>query len=134
MMRGGGGCFLGSNPKPPSSSAETKRCVRFPTRSLPFSGEYAVLGLTPLASKSDVKQAYRRLALKYHPDVTKGDNAQEKQHLFQEIKSAYESLMDRFKVEEELQTTEGDDEYDDWEEWMGFEGGMPVIPVTYNPY
>lgn len=33
--------------------------------------------------------------------------------------------------EDELQTMKDFDEYDDWEEWMGFEGGIPVI---YNPF
>ncbi|KAL5704131.1 hypothetical protein ACHQM5_022603 [Ranunculus cassubicifolius] len=114
---------------PPSSSNKNGRCATFPVRSsMPVSDEFAVLGLTPFASKSDVKHAYKRLALKYHPDVIKEDNGQEKQEVFREIKSAYESLMEKFEVEE-LQTTEY--EYDDeWEEWMGFEGGVPIVYNT----
>lgn len=93
-----------------------------------FTTHYAVLGLTPFASKSDVKQAYKSLALKYHPDVYKGEDSPAKP--FTEIKSAYECLMQKFD-EDELQTGKDFDEYDDWEEWMGFEGGVPVI---YNPF
>lgn len=51
---------------------------------------FTLLGLTPLASKSDVKQAYRRLALRYHPDVYKTQDCLVKEKAFREIKSAYE--------------------------------------------
>ncbi|KAF9608528.1 hypothetical protein IFM89_009894 [Coptis chinensis] len=110
-----------------SNNKKFERGISFQTRSLPISDAFAVLGLTPFASKSDVKHAYKRLALKFHPDVIKEDNVNEKQKTFKEIKSAYESLMEKFEVEEELLTTDGYDEYDEWDEWMGFEGGIPVI-------
>ncbi|PIA47193.1 hypothetical protein AQUCO_01400108v1 [Aquilegia coerulea] len=108
---------------------KSDRCASFPTRSFPLSDDFAVLGLTPFASKTDVKHAYKRLALKYHPDVVKGDNLHEKQEIFKEIKSAYKSLMEKFEGEEESQTAVNYDDYDEWDEWMGFEGG---IPVTYT--
>uniref|UniRef100_A0ACD6ALP9 Uncharacterized protein n=1 Tax=Avena sativa TaxID=4498 RepID=A0ACD6ALP9_AVESA len=51
---------------------------------------YEVLGVPPSAAPADIKRAYRRLALKYHPDVNKEANAQEK---FLRIKHAYNTLM-----------------------------------------
>ncbi|XP_059631948.1 chaperone protein dnaJ 8, chloroplastic [Cornus florida] len=131
MIRtGNGGSLRGTHRlgviKPTSSP---RRCVRFPTKCL-ANFDYAVLGLTPLASKSDVKNAFRRLALKYHPDVIKGENMSEKHQMFETIKSAYESLTQKFEDEEELQASGAYDEVDEWEEWMGFEGGIPAV---YNP-
>ncbi|CAN6862864.1 unnamed protein product [Brassica oleracea] len=51
---------------------------------------YEVLGVSPSATPQDIKRAYRRLALKYHPDVNKEANAQEK---FLRIKHAYTTLI-----------------------------------------
>lgn len=49
-----------------------------------------VLGVNPNASKREVKTAYRRLALQFHPDVCKGDECDTR---FMEVNRAYESLM-----------------------------------------
>uniref|UniRef100_M4DHW0 J domain-containing protein n=1 Tax=Brassica campestris TaxID=3711 RepID=M4DHW0_BRACM len=88
---------------------------------------YTVLGLTPFASQAEVKRAFKRLALKYHPDVQKG---QEKD--FKEIISAYECLMQKFESQEEEEVEEITelDATDEWEEWMGFEGGIPSSVYT----
>ncbi|KAL9234613.1 hypothetical protein vseg_009467 [Gypsophila vaccaria] len=132
MMNGNGGLkgiqklgFLSTT----TTKCSSHRCVRFPTRCLSDFNDYAVLGLTPFASKSDVKFAYKRLALKYHPDVIKGEFVGEKNQTFREIKSAYESIMQKLEEEEQLQTLQSYDEFEEWDEWMGFEGGMPA---SYN--
>lgn len=52
---------------------------------------YAILGVERSASADDVKKAYRKLARKYHPDVSKEKNAEER---FKEVAEAYETLKD----------------------------------------
>jgi molecular chaperone DnaJ len=56
---------------------------------------YEVLGLARTASEDEVKKAYRRLAMKHHPDRNPGDGAAEEK--FKEAKEAYEVLSDRRK-------------------------------------
>jgi curved DNA-binding protein len=52
---------------------------------------YEVLGVTRGAKAEEVKRAYRKLARKYHPDVSKEKNAENK---FKELQEAYEVLKD----------------------------------------
>lgn len=52
---------------------------------------YEVLGVNKDASETDIKMAFRRLAKKYHPDVNKEPDAEEK---FKEIQEAYAVLSD----------------------------------------
>ena len=56
-----------------------------------FKDYYEVLGVERAASKDDIKRAYRRLARKYHPDVSKESDAELR---FKEMKEAYEVLKD----------------------------------------
>jgi molecular chaperone DnaJ len=56
---------------------------------------YQILGVKRDASEKEVKQAYRRLARKYHPDVNPGDKTAESK--FKEINQAYEVLSDKDK-------------------------------------
>jgi len=55
---------------------------------------YEILGLTRSADADEVKKAYRKLARKFHPDVSKEKNAEEK---FKEVQEAYEVLRDSDK-------------------------------------
>lgn len=55
---------------------------------------YKTLGVARGASAADIKQAYRKLAHKFHPDISKEADAKEK---FQEIGEAYETLKDKDK-------------------------------------
>jgi curved DNA-binding protein len=55
---------------------------------------YKILGLARGASDDEIKKAYRKLARKYHPDVSKEANAKER---FQEVGEAYETLRDKEK-------------------------------------
>jgi len=52
---------------------------------------YKILGVNRDASPGDIKKAYRLLARKYHPDVSKESNAEER---FKEVAEAYEVLKD----------------------------------------
>lgn len=56
-----------------------------------FKDYYATMGLERSASTEDIKRAYRKLARKYHPDVSKEKGAEER---FKEIGEAYEVLRD----------------------------------------
>ena len=56
---------------------------------------YQVLDLPKTASEADIKKAYRRLAMKYHPDRNPGDHEAEER--FKEAKEAYETLTDAQK-------------------------------------
>ena len=56
-----------------------------------FKDYYARLGLEKSASQEDIKRAYRKLARKYHPDVSKEPDAEAQ---FKEVAEAYEALKD----------------------------------------
>ncbi|MGP1929708.1 MAG: molecular chaperone DnaJ [Arsenophonus sp. ER-BJ3-MAG3] len=53
---------------------------------------YQVLGINKRADEKDIKKAYKRLAMRYHPDRNQGDKEAESK--FKEIKEAYEILID----------------------------------------
>jgi len=58
---------------------------------------YEVLGVNKNASAADIKKAYRRLAMKHHPDRNTGDDAAKAEKQFKEAKAAYEILSDEQK-------------------------------------
>jgi len=64
---------------------------------------YNILGVKRNASEQEIKQAYRRLARKHHPDVNPGDKSAEAK--FKEINEAYEVLSDK----------ENREKYDQWQ-------------------
>ncbi|OGH02987.1 MAG: hypothetical protein A2798_00985 [Candidatus Levybacteria bacterium RIFCSPHIGHO2_01_FULL_37_17] len=55
---------------------------------------YSILGISKNATEAEIKKAYRKLALEYHPDRNKGKEAEAK---FKEITKAYEVLSDSQK-------------------------------------
>lgn len=59
-----------------------------------FKDYYQTLGVSPDASDADIKSAYRRLARRYHPDVSKEAGAEDK---FKAVNEAYEALRDKEK-------------------------------------
>ncbi|KAK1360070.1 chaperone protein dnaJ 8, chloroplastic-like [Heracleum sosnowskyi] len=107
---------------------------------------YSTLDIHTGASESEVKKAFRRLALKYHPDVCRGRDCGVQ---FQQINEAYEALINRLRGEEEAENQRNvyddvadeemrgmyDPEWDMWEEWMGWEGaGIRDYSSHINPY
>lgn len=77
---------------------------------------YQVLELPPDFTIDELKQAYRRLAKKYHPDINKSRNAHEK---FIEINEAYEVLLHQITYASNTQATQpaGQTQYD-YEEFI----------------
>src|SRR5436190_1057243 len=65
---------------------------------------YKILGVERGAGDDQIKKAYRKLARKYHPDVSKEANAKEK---FQEVSEAYETLEEAFRGTERTVQLDG---------------------------
>jgi molecular chaperone DnaJ len=58
---------------------------------------YDILGVPRNATEEDIKKAYRKLAMKHHPDRNQGDKAKASEEKFKEAKEAYEMLTDAQK-------------------------------------
>lgn len=65
---------------------------------------YKILGIPRNATDDDIKKAYRKLALKYHPDKNKAPGAEER---FKEVAEAYEILSNKKK--REIYDTQGEE-------------------------
>ena len=63
-----------------------------PSKGLSLSNYYKKLGLSKGASEQEIKKAYRKLAMKYHPDRNAGSSEHEEK--FKEISEAYAVLSD----------------------------------------
>ena len=82
---------------------------------------YEILGVAKTADEKDIKSAYRKLALKYHPDKNKGDKEAEQK--FKEINTAYQILSDpqKRKQYDQFGGIPGDAGSGGW---GGFQGGF----------
>lgn len=78
---------------------------------------YKILGVNRNATEKEIKQAFRRLARRYHPDVNPGDKSAEAR--FKEINEAHEVLSDQEK------RRKYDQFGDQWQYAPHFEGGGP---------
>ncbi len=93
---------------------------------------YDILGVSRSASQEEIKRAYKKLAIKYHPDKNKGDKDAENK--FKEINHAYDILSDSEKRaiydqfgEEGLKGAAGGPgggSYGKWEDVQGFADGF----------
>ncbi|MBI2320157.1 MAG: DnaJ domain-containing protein [Betaproteobacteria bacterium] len=87
---------------------------------------YAVLGVSRSATEADIKKAYRRLAKKYHPDVSKEADAEEK---FKVVSEAYETISNPEKraAYDQLGSFRSGQEFrppPDWQTRFGFGRGF----------
>lgn len=80
---------------------------------------YKILGVERNASAAEIKKAYRKLALKYHPDRNQGDKQAEEK--FKEINEAYQVLSDPQKRSRYDQLG---DQYTRWQQTGGAPGGF----------
>ncbi|MDA1172759.1 MAG: DnaJ domain-containing protein, partial [Proteobacteria bacterium] len=82
---------------------------------------YEILGLTRDATAEQIKKAYRKLARKYHPDVSKEPDAEAR---MQELNVAYDTLSDETKKAEydfELDHPQGSHQFNPNAGFGGFE-------------
>jgi curved DNA-binding protein len=87
---------------------------------------YAILGVERDATDEVVKKAYRKLARKYHPDVSKEKGAEEK---FKDVAEAYQTLSDKEKraAYDQLGRFRAGDEFRPSQDWSSrFGGGAPM--------
>ena len=86
---------------------------------------YEVLGCSPSASSSELKKAYRKLALKFHPDKPTGDEEK-----FKEISYAYDVLSDEEK--RSLYDKHGEDALKEGGGMSGFSGADDIFNMFFG--
>jgi len=84
---------------------------------------YKIMGVDKKATAKELKQAYRRLARKYHPDVNQG--SKEAEAKFKEINEAYEVLGDPEKRKRYDELGANWKHYDEWQRQGGQAQGQP---------
>jgi curved DNA-binding protein len=98
-----------------------------------YKNYYKILGVERNAAEKDIKRAYRKLAVQYHPDKNPGDARAEER--FKEINEAYEVLGDPSKRAKYDQLGSSYQEWErrggapggfDWSQWTGGQGGVRV--------
>lgn len=91
---------------------------------MPGKDYYDILGVKRDASDKEIKQAYRKLARKHHPDVNPGDKSAEEK--FKEINAAYEVLSDpekRAKYDRYGDNWQYADQFSEWQQPYGDSAG-----------
>lgn len=136
---------LGNGQRKKKMANRVKVCSAAYSSSSAVTDPYKTLRIQPGASESEVKKAFRRLALQYHPDVCRGSNCGVQ---FHQINEAYDVVMGNLRGEpiasEMYESYDEDDDsmrgmndpdWDMWEEWMGWEGaGIRDYTSHINPY
>jgi len=64
---------------------------------MPNKNYYSILGIDKSATSDEIKQAYRNLARKYHPDMVREKDKSKAEEKFKDLCEAYECLMDKTK-------------------------------------
>ena len=100
-----------------------------------FKDYYDILGVKPDATDAEIKRAYRKLARKYHPDVSKEAGAEDK---IKEVNEAYEALKDAERRGEYDQLRAGGyragDDFRPPPNWQGRQGGGGFEEADFSDF
>jgi DnaJ-class molecular chaperone len=89
---------------------------------------YQILGVQKGASQKEIKNAYRQLSLKYHPDRNKGDMDGEK---FKQITEAYQLLRQEEKSKTKVSETDVATKYTEF--WKKYDGSKMNDDFNFGP-